>query len=288
MIEKENNLLSPSHLTGINQWRAFIQKKFYSKINFKEPSLSVETRSKKKEKENKVLTPSRLLGINQWRSFIQRNFDNNKNFKEPVYLSVELQNKIDSFFHDTNNGKLIPFLKVFNAIDSICYDYIATNKSLVEKQIKKLAWKYCYENYKRRLEGVKFNSFKGFCVHIQYFKHKLPVAGVVVVNKRNEMLCVVQNYRKRNRNKLNFPMGKMDFADDNDLKLTAVRELREETGVELSKAEIENMKRRVKVEHVGSKKKCIHFYIVEVIGRSRVDVNYTKRGETGLGVARPG
>ena len=74
-------------------------------------------------------------------------------------------------------------------------------------------------------------------------------------------------------------MSKMDSADDNNLKLTAVRELREETGVELSKAEIENMKRRVKVEHVGSKKKCIHFYIVEVIGRSRVDVNYTKRGK---------
>ena len=83
-------------------------------------------------------------------------------------------------------------------------------------------------------------------------------------------------------------MSKMDSADDNDLKLTAVRELREETGVELSKAEIENMKRRVKVEHVGSRKKCIHLYIVEGIGRSRVDVNYTKRGETGLGVARPG
>ena len=282
MIEKENNLLSPSHLIGINQWRTFIQQKFNSKINFKEPSsLSVETRTKIIEKENKVLSPSRLLGINQWRSFIQRKFDNENNFKEPSYLSVELRNKIDYFFHDTDNGKLIPFLKVINAIDSICYDFIAANESVVEMQTKTAAWKYCYEKYERKLEGVKVNCFKSFCDHIQNFKYNLPVAGVVVVNERNEMLCVVQNYRKRNQNKLNFPMGKMDFADDKDLKLTAVRELREETGVELSDAEIESMKRRVKVEHVGSRRKRVHLYMVEGFSRSRVDVNYTKRGEIG-------
>ena len=59
-----------------------------------------------------------------------------------------------------NNGKLILFFKVFIEIDSICYDYIAANKSLVEKQIKKAAWKYCYEKYKRSLEGVKVNFSK--------------------------------------------------------------------------------------------------------------------------------
>ena len=204
---------------------------------------------------------NRGAGLNQWREII-------------------LHNTINEFFNKHSNVKRLPLLKIINFLEDITYDYLERNKSLKEKIVFAEIYKYCHRHFQTSFEGVNEKYFKSFHKSITDFRNGLPVAGVIIVNKQGDMLCVIPERKKNKRkNELSFPMGKQDYNDEGDLKTTAVRELREETGIQLTDTEIQNVRNYIffKQSDTG---KLTCFYIVEGFDKDRVNnINHTKRGE---------
>ena len=219
-----------------------------------------------------------LLEIN---SFLYEIFSN---MTDQTKLKVELRNKIDQFFHE--NQKHIPLLKIINFLETVTYDYIASIQSIEERSAFAEVYKYCYENFRTSFPCVNANNHADFRRSILNYRKRLPAGGVILVNENIEFLCVVNN-----RDEVNFPMGKQDFADGGSLKVTALRELGEEAGVWLSEEEFKRADKYVEYRQYrhGRKTKLYHFYVIEAFEKSRVDLGHTKRGEvTGLVWVKPG
>ena len=208
-------------------------------------------------------------GARQWRKFIRIHMNDVEKFK--------LHKKINNFFE---SGETKPLLQIINFIDKSTFDYIAATKVNQRRAFREV-YRYCYENYLSSFDGVNKSCPYLFEKSIRDFKFNLPVAGLVLVNRRKQMLLVHEIYHKNKRPNLNFPMGKLDYEDGDDLKKTAVRETKEETGLVLTEDEIKNIKGPIIVENTyRGRTKSVHLYILEGFNR-KVDINHKKRGEIG-------
>ena len=217
----------------------------------------------------------RQAGLNMWREIISLEL---KDKTKHAILNAELRNIINEFFNTRNNEKRLPLLKIINFVENMTYDYLAGNKSLKKNRVFTEVYKYCYKHFRTSFKGVDEKCFENFHKSITDFRNGLPVAGVIIVNKQGEFLCVISE-RKKHRNQLNFPMGKQDYNDEGDLKTTAIRELGEETGIHLTDTEITNVRNYTTIK-LSDTEKPTRFYIVEGFDKDRVNnINRTKRGE---------
>ena len=142
------------------------------------------------------------------------------------------------------------FLLLLNRIDERVYRNC--KKSTIKKpnydkieKLKKRAYQYVYDNHKDMLPKNRFTCVQQFQSHLKSVKRKLHVAGLILVNEDNKVLCVV-NYNDQ----VNFPKGKEELCDGGKHHLTALREAAEEAGVHLTDEEFERSTRYIEIELV--------------------------------------
>ena len=195
-------------------------------------------------------------------------------------LNEALRDRISRFFSQGSNNR--PLLQIINFIEDAVYAHIPENMTNAKKVFIDV-YLHCYAHYKSKFACEEKKCFKKFYKHIKNFRSRLPVAGVIIVNKQGEFLCVVEE-----NNVLNFPIGKLDYNDEDDLKRTAFRELFEETGVRVTYDEFEKAQYFVDIplKRCGYTK-LFRFYIVEGF-EGPVKINHRRRGEIkGLAWVRP-
>ena len=104
-------------------------------------------------------------------------------------LRRAIKNRINRFFNNGIDNK--PLLQIINFIEDTVYDEIPENTRDASNVFKE-AYHYCYIHYKSSFECEETESFSQFRRHIRKFRSRLPVAGVIIVNKQKQFLCVVQ------------------------------------------------------------------------------------------------
>lgn len=129
------------------------------------------------------------------------------------------------------------FLNVYNIIEKQVYSLVDEKYKSFDRYAKQIFIDQLNDDAKHHLANnlfkVKFKHKRGdsFLINWEFNVKRLDCAGVILhrVKKGKGELLFVYYRDKNNKIRINFPMGKIDYNDNNNLKRTAVRELFEET-----------------------------------------------------------
>ena len=140
-------------------------------------------------------------------------FDTNKNVRDDRQL-LDLQCRLEN---------------VLSSYDLSCGAYKISSCLLV---------KYCYANHKECLSS--FKNYFTFVKTLNDIRKKRYISGVIVMNEKKELLLIATHL-----NQWGFPKGKENHSDFEDPKVTAFRELEEETGIVVPSNELKKCKEKI-------------------------------------------
>ena len=160
-------------------------------------------------------------------------------------------------------------LKVWNLIEKMCYEY--KNKKSDQKEDISLheVQNYFFEECKHMLPpGIERFKYDEKLLQVQRLRYQ---AGVIATNDAGGYL-VIEN----NDNQISFTKGKEDFQDNSIKKVTAFRELGEESGYWVTDSEYIGSKYYFEIECY---KKVFTFYILRKIDEEKINYEHTVNGE---------
>ena len=207
-----------------------------------------------------------------------KNYLNAKHKKEkPKYTESNrgiphgLKVKLNSYFKKQPTSYYsMTYYKIVDNIKRINYEYQKTAASDGQLVFFMDSLEYCFHKHNRKIVNNSKVSYESFKLNIKLFGYKRIIAGVILVNKQKEFLCVIAP-----DGRITFPIGKEDQEDLGNSKLTGFRELGEETGVWLSDEDYQKANRYIEVCITG---KLARFYLIEEF-TSKVDLNYQRTNE---------
>lgn len=207
-------------------------------------------------------------------------------------LREQVEEKLLNFFQDEVGTERISFLFLYNKIETLVYSLVDNCKSLSGNKthgvISYLFFSseiFCSDYGNQIIFNTQLDNNANFETQWYFSRKQRDCAGMIVTNNRNQVLLV---YDKKYT--LNFPMGKVDHADNGRFKTTALREFKEETGFiwpsfsDLLKVNnnclipFVNYRRRRRNEALYTLKRYHRFYYIPNFNY-KVDHNFAAYGE---------
>ena len=195
--------------------------------------------------------------------------------KSKFRLDGLLKANISASFENFKMPKKHGVLKIICTITDLCYQYANERKLNKNKTDNIVSSAYAFIEHKYQFIKRLYNknTYESFEKYADSCRKEYAVAGVALVNLDKELLCVIKP--EKSKRTLCLPLGKIEYSDNQNLKVTGFRELYEESGIKISKKIFSESKRFFEI-WLGTKQ--FRLYVIEKF-KKEVNLDHKSIGE---------
>ena len=215
--------------------------------------------------------------------------------RKPKRISEKLRDKIRDFMDakTIEENQVVDFLELYNFIENKVYKLVDEKgwQNLAEKNKtistlkKEYSRDYCYKHYESKIifKCQNFLTVKNIQERFNYnwsTDIKRNLGGVLLIRNKNEIVLVITC-----NGIVNIPMGKVDHTDNDNLKITSLRELLEETGFHVPVNKLQNFQHcyidnyNVKIEKNKFKPKTTCTFLYELMPEDKINPDHEVKNE---------